>query len=107
MVLTENKKLLGKRIKQIRKSNGFTQEVLAERVGIETSSLSGIESGRYFPSLTTLEKISIILNADLKAFFNYDQTLSVNDMRKIIVDNIDKISDSQIPYIYKFFDGLK
>ena len=105
--MAENKKLLGKRIKQIRKNNGYTQEMLAECVGIETSSLSGIESGRYFPSLTTLEKISNVLKADIKAFFDYDRAISVKDMRKIIADNIDKISDSQIPYIYKFFDGLK
>ena len=38
-----NKKLLGKRIKEIRKSKGYTQEQLSEMIEIETSSLSGIE----------------------------------------------------------------
>ena len=54
----DNKKLLGKRIKQIRKSLGFTQEKLSELIDIETSSLSGIESGRFFPSLHVLNKMS-------------------------------------------------
>ena len=57
----ENKKLLGKRIKEIRKNNSLTQEKLAELVGIETMSLSAIESGRHFSSMPTLEKIASIL----------------------------------------------
>lgn len=44
----DNKKLLGKRIKEIRKHKGLTQEQLSEMIDIETSSLSGIESGRFF-----------------------------------------------------------
>ncbi len=105
--MTENKKLLGKRIKQIRKNCGYTQENLSELIGIETGSLSGIESGRYFPSMTTLERMSNVLNVEMKAFFDYEFAISVEDMKKVIINNIDKISDSQIPYIYKFFDGLK
>ena len=74
---------------------------------METGSLSGIESGRCFPSLTALERISNVLNVEMKAFFDYEYAISVNDMKKIIVKNIDKINDSQVPYIYKYFDGLK
>ena len=105
--MTNNKKLLGKRIKQIRKKCRLTQEVLSEKIGIETVSLSAIESGRSFPSLTTLEKMSVALNVEMKAFFDYEFAISVDDMKKIIVKNIDKINDSQIPYIYRFFDGMK
>lgn len=104
--LTENKKLLGKRIKQIRKNAGFTQEKLSELIEIETGSLSTIESGRSFPSLVTLEKISQILNVEMKAFFDYDTSITIKDMKKIIVKNIDKIKENQIPYIYKYFEGL-
>ncbi len=104
--LTENKKLLGKRIKQIRKNAGLTQEKLSELIGIETGSLSTIESGRSFPSLVTLEKISQILNVEMKAFFDYDTSITIKDMKKIIVKNIDKIKENQIPYIYKYFEGI-
>ena len=107
MVLKDNKKLLGKKIKQIRKAAGYTQEKLSELIGIETGSLSGIESGRWFPSLVTLEKIAEVLDVELKTFFNFDSGLSVNDMRKIITKNINKIDNSQIPYIYKYFEGYK
>ena len=103
----DNKKLLGKRIKQIRRQRGLTQEKLSELVGIETGSLSGIESGRNFPSMLTIEKISNILGVEIKTMFDFNQLLSVDDMKKVIVNNIDEIDEAQIPYIYKFFDGLK
>lgn len=64
----ENKKLLGKRIKEIRKSKGLTQEQLSEMIDIETSSLSGIESGRFYPSLHVLEKIAQVFDVELIEF---------------------------------------
>lgn len=105
--MTNTKKLLGKNIKLIRKNSGYTQEQLSELIGIETGSLSGIESGRSFPSLTTLEKISQILNVEMKAFFEFDSNLTIKEMKEIIINNLNKIEQSQIPYIYKFFDGYK
>lgn len=78
----DNKKLLGKRIKELRKSRGYTQEQLSELVNLETSSLSGIESGRFFPSLHVLDKMSAILDIPLIEFFNF---LSVD-----LPDNIDE-----------------
>ena len=59
-------KVVSKNIKKYRKEKGLTQEQLAELINIETSSLSGIESGRHFPSLPTLERISIQLNVEIK-----------------------------------------
>ncbi len=103
--MTNNKKLLGKRIKQIRKNAGYTQEKLSELIGIETGSLSGIESGRSFPSLVTLEKIAKVLNVKLKTFFEFETNVTIKEMKEIIKNNLNKVQDSQIPYIYKYFDG--
>ena len=36
----DNKKLLGKRIKELRKNLGLTQEKVAEIISVETTSLS-------------------------------------------------------------------
>lgn len=67
----DNKKLIGKRIKELRRNKGYTQEQLSELVGIETSSLSGIESGRFFPSLHVLDKMANVLRIQLADFFNF------------------------------------
>lgn len=102
-----NKKLLGKRIKELRKEAGLTQEKLAELIEIETTSLSGIESGRHFPSLSTVEKIAKSLNVEMKALFDFDHLLPVEQMKVNIIQNIDKLSDKKISFIYRFFEGYK
>lgn len=103
----ENKKLLGKRIKELRKEAGLTQEKLAELIEIETTSLSGIESGRHFPSMPTIEKIAVNLNVEIKALFDFNHHISIDEMKKSIIKNIDKLSNEKISFIYKFFDGFK
>lgn len=76
-------------------------------IDIETTSLSGIESGRHFPSLLTLEKISKSLNVEIKALFEFKHLLTVSDMKTKILNNIDKINDEKIKFIYKFFEDFK
>lgn len=104
--MDNNKKLLGKRIKEIRKRAGLTQEKLAELINIETTSLSGIESGRHFPSLTTLEKIAKNLNVELKVLFDFNHLQSIDKMKSDIVNNIDKLEDNTIIFIHKFFESM-
>ena len=103
----DNKKLLGKRIKELRKNAGYTQEKLAELINIETSSLSGIESGRHFPSLPTVEKIANKLNLEMKALFDFNHLQPIDKMKSEIVKNIDKLDENKITFIYKFLDGFK
>ena len=45
MVMSNIKKLLGQRIKELRKSKKITQEELAKKIGIGTSNISYIENG--------------------------------------------------------------
>lgn len=45
-------------LKQARRSQHVTQEVLAERVGTKKSNISRFESGKYNPSLDFLVKVA-------------------------------------------------
>ncbi|MDR0576211.1 MAG: helix-turn-helix domain-containing protein [Candidatus Accumulibacter sp.] len=47
----------------LRKARGWTQSDLAERVGVDTETISRFERGATLPSLLTLEKISQSLQA--------------------------------------------
>ena len=97
----ENKKLLGKRIKEIRKSKGLTQEQLSEMIDIETSSLSGIESGRFYPSLHVLEKIAQVFDVELIEFFKF----STVNLDEEIVKIIDKQDKKNKQLIYKLLNA--
>lgn len=100
----DKKKLLGKRIKEIRKARGLTQEKLAELIDIETCSLSAIEIGRHFPSMPTIEKIAENLDVELKAFFEFGNIKTRNEKITIISEALETLSDEKIDFIYKFIE---
>lgn len=47
-----------RQLKDARKAQDITQEVLAERVGTKKSNISRLESGKYNPSLDFLVKVA-------------------------------------------------
>ena len=49
---------VAKQLRDVRKSQGMTQESLAELVGTKKSNISRLESGRYNPSLDFLAKVA-------------------------------------------------
>ena len=101
MNMESNKKLLGKRIKEIRKSFGYTQEKFSELVEIETSSLSGIESGRFFPSLHVLDKMSGVLNIPLVEFFRFIDIPEPENMPDEISQLVSSLSKENQKIIFK------
>lgn len=52
-------------LKEVRKAQHMTQEVLAERVGTKKSNISRLESGNYNPSLDFLIKVAGSLGKQL------------------------------------------
>ncbi|MGQ7279996.1 helix-turn-helix transcriptional regulator [Brevibacillus thermoruber] len=65
------KPVLGNNIAKIRKLKRITQQELANAIGMERTSLSQIETGRYCPSAETMRRISDVLNEPLgEIFFN-------------------------------------
>ena len=67
----DNKKLLGSRLKELRKRKGLTQEKLAELVELEPASICNIENGYNYPSLQNLEKIVTTLEVTFSDIFNF------------------------------------
>jgi DNA-binding XRE family transcriptional regulator len=62
-------KSLGKRVQKLRKKTAFTQEALAEKIGISRSYMGYIEQGRYAPSLEVLEKLARVLKVKMSDLF--------------------------------------
>ena len=91
------KKLLGKRIQEIRKSMNLTQEKVAEIVEIETASLSNIENGKYYPTAENLEKIIKVLETSPQKLFSFEHLQNPDELKqelyKLIEENPDKLQD--------------
>jgi transcriptional regulator with XRE-family HTH domain len=64
-------KVLGKRIAEIRKSNGLTQENLAEKTGYSVEFISLVERGLNAPSVAGLAKIAKALKVEVKDLFDF------------------------------------
>lgn len=105
--MKSTKELLGARIKELRKSRKLSQEELAELIGVEPQHMSRIESGRSYPSLDRLEKISIALKVPLKDFFEFMHLEDVIER----LDNIDglakDLSEEQQRFLYRIVKALQ
>ncbi len=92
---------ISSRIKARRKSLGYTQEELAEKINLSHSHYSKIESSISSPSLDTLIKISKILGMSLDSivFGEEEKQLNINSIKlnniisTLKENNSQKISD--------------
>jgi transcriptional regulator with XRE-family HTH domain len=85
--LSDFLKLIGERIRSLRKEKGLTQEALAEKSGIHYSYIGGIERGDRNISLTTLEKVINALEitpVELFQFHKVDIETELLDKRMLI-----------------------
>ncbi len=67
--MAELKQIVGRRLRQIRRSRDLTQEQLAELVGLSANFISLIENGDAAPSFATIEKLAQALNVEPTDFF--------------------------------------
>ena len=72
-------KLIGARIKELRRSKNLSQDRLSECIGVDSKHLSRIELGKSFSSLETLEGIAKVLQVELKDLFDFSH-LETSDM---------------------------
>ena len=102
--MSDFKKLLGKKIQAIRKSKGLTQEKLAEIIDIETPSLSYLETGKYAPSVETLQKLCDALNVEPWEFYYFSE-LSDEDKKNELKKALDE-NPKLIKTLYNFYKLL-
>ena len=91
---TDIGKKIGQRIKYLRNQKGFSQEKFAEAIGIATTSLSYIETGRGFMTLATLEKMSKILNVEPSEIFQFATPQTNEEMFNFIIKKLEFIKDN-------------
>lgn len=64
-------KKLGKRVADLRKSKGLSQEALAEKSGYSVEFISLVERGVNAPSVAGLERIAKALRVEVKDLFDF------------------------------------
>lgn len=84
------KKLIGHRIKELRKSRHFSQEQLAEMLDISQNALSYIETGENFFSSDTLEKLINALEIEPQELMTFAHLQSSDKLLNEIVEMLNK-----------------
>lgn len=96
------KKQLGKRIKELRQLRGYSQEQFAEKIGIASRTLCGIEIGKNFLKADTLEKILSILEITPQDLFLINHLQPQEVLVNEIVSAVKSIQDREkIEILYK------
>jgi len=81
--------LLGKKIREIRKKRGMTQEELAWKSSVSLNFIGQIERGQKQPSMKTLKRISDTLEVAPSAFF--EKTSYVPPREDLVVKKIQSL----------------
>lgn len=99
------KKLLGKRIKELRKERDLSQEALAEIVGIEANNLSRIENGKNYPSPENISKIANALNVTIDKLFTFYHHKEYSEIKKEIITALEDENFGRS--LYKYYNLVK
>ncbi len=98
---------IGQRIRKIRKARGWSQEKLAEKVGISTTHMSHIETANTKMSLSTFTELASVLEVrtDELLYDNRpeDRTTSIT----YIIELLNDCSTQQVRIIEDIIKALK
>ena len=93
----DKRELLGKRLRELRKRKGISQEKLAELINVDPTTISNIENGKNYPSMMTLENLLEVLGSSFLEAFDFEhKDNNVNLLEQIhrrLKENPEKIED--------------
>ena len=99
------KKLLGKKVKLYRELKNLTQEQLAERIGVNSRTVSLIETGNNFVTAETLYNIAHVLEVSPKKLFDFDDDFDFGTNVKQKLFDLINANEDKIYTIYKIVKG--
>lgn len=100
------KLLLGKKIKELRKAHKYTQEQLAEKIGIGTPNISYFETGKFAPSIETLQKLAQVFGVEIYELYIFQPLKPTSEIKQELAKAIE--SDEKIlRLLYKFYITIK
>jgi transcriptional regulator with XRE-family HTH domain len=104
MTTTTKKKLnklgvkLGRNIFERRKSLGWTQAELAEKIEVDTETISRFERGSNLPSLSRLDKLANVMNFPLSKLIA-ESSSHAGDQAEIITEWISELGSDDREFV--------
>ena len=104
--MASGNKLFGKRIKEKKKKNRYTQEQLSEIVDLDYQTISRIETGYYFTSYENLEKLAKAFHVEIKDLFDTKHLEETVNLEKEITKMLEQSSEEEKKLIYKIVSAV-
>ena len=99
---------LGDKIRNLRKNENMSQEVLAKYLNINRNYLSRIETGKTEPNSSVLINLSNTFNISIDSLLEINKSnISVNDKIKYIKENLHYLSNEDLDFIIKMISIMK
>lgn len=99
------KKLIGQRIRDLRKGRGLSQDKLAELSHINPKHLSSIEGGKENVTIELLAKVAHGLNVQIRELFEIDDD-SVQDLKRRARGLVAEIPPGELRRIVRVLEAL-
>jgi transcriptional regulator with XRE-family HTH domain len=102
------KKLVGDRIRQIRKERGLSQEKLGYESELHCTHIGSIERGQKNWSIDTLIKVAKGLNVEVVDLFSFPMPpADIKKLKKSLVEDINASPPEIIKFLSDLLNGLK
>ena len=83
----EDKILLGRRVRELRRARGLSQDQLSEKSSLSPKYLSSIERGVENPTLDLLTRLAAGLQVTMMDLFNFEWVgMTEDDLRRKIIE---------------------
>lgn len=73
---------IGHKVKKVRELRNFTQEFMADKLGIAPASYSRIENGQTKMDFSRLQEIALILDVDPFTLMSFDESFVFNSCQQ-------------------------
>ena len=104
--MSEIKKLLGKRIREVRILRNLTQEDLSELTDIGASSISKIESGYFHPTDENLDKIAKALKIEPYKLYMFNHQKDTKTLISDLENILKSATDDEIKLIHRVITSI-
>ena len=104
--MSEIKKLLGKRIREVRILRNLTQEDLSELTDIGASSISKIESGHFHPTDENLEKIANALKIEPYKLYMFNHQKDTKTLISDLENILKSATEEEIKLVHRVVTSI-
>jgi len=95
-----------KRLSALRKQKGFTQQSLADAIGINVSQLKRYEGGTSQPTLEVLRKLSIALSVSADALIFKESERGPDEELKLLFEGVKRLTPEEKHLVKELIEGV-